>query len=372
MDRKKSGYALIVVLWSIMILTIIFVNLIDETQLNNLLVRNNLNSKELQQAAVTGVLRGVSSLKSDKTTADTIEDDWFQPTTFEVDDTLSVQVEIVDIGSKLNINYLSQSSLQAIQEEFEWEKEDWDKLEDKLLGESDLSSEEQKNKLGLIPRLEIIKSEFATKEDYQQFENLVTTYGKFDVNLYGQASFSKLLYFLKAKLNLEQLNQNIIETALEQLPDKREQDSQTEVKKFTSVEDFLRQAFPTQATLREKIAPYLTVRSRININFVSQEVLQVLLKESDLAGNHKEVAEKIATYCDQNKVEKLSELDAIGVGIISNELKRYFTTSSTYLLIKARASNTTSDQEQMIKAVVHKIQTDKQKFKFQIINWRED
>ncbi|MBM7623779.1 hypothetical protein [Sporohalobacter salinus] len=378
MKRQEDAYALIVVLWSILILTIIFVNLIDEAKLNNLLVRNNIANKELHQAAVNGVQKGINDLENDKTVSDTSKDEWVETKRYEMSKDLTCQVEISDIGSKLNINYSSEKLLRGLQEEFEWKKIKWDKLADRLAWEQELSSADREEKIGLVANLKMFKSEFESKKDYQLFKELFTTYGQFNINVHNGESLRKLLYFLKEKSDLYQLNQKRIANVVKAL-DKQGNSGSKKVNgaddNLDLVKNFLEQAFPTRSTLRKKIKPYLTVNSRININFVNQKVLQVLLKKiakDGSSGKYKKTAQKIVDYCADNKVEKLSKLNTIGVGLIAKELEDYVATHSTYLLIEATAFNNVTQQEKKVKVVVKKIIKDKDEFKLQVIDWWEN
>ncbi|MBM7557524.1 type II secretion system protein GspK [Halanaerobacter jeridensis] len=368
--KNTNGYALIVVLWSIVILSIIFVNLIDEAKLNSLLLRNNLQRRELKEAAVDGVMRGIDLLESDKTTADTRDEEWAKTLELPPQRQVRTKVQISDVGSKLNINYAAEDDLLQLQN-LEWAEVKWNKLAAKLVWEDDLSAAEREKKLGLLSDFVELKAEFEAKADYQQAQQIFTTYGRFNPNLYQSAAWKKLLFFLKEKLDLSALNQRIIAASAQKLVSTEE----GAAKEFATVEDFLKQAFPTDPLLREKIAPYLTVDKRININFVSQEVLELLLtriERSKLSHDYKKTAAKIVAYCRTHEVKKLSKLNQIGVGMITKELKKYLTTQSSYFLIEVTAVNQQSKQEQKIAAVVHRIREDKNKFKVQIIKWQED
>ena len=359
----KRAYALIVVLWSIVILTIIFVNLIDEAELNSLLLRNNLQRRELRSAAVDGVMRGIASLREDETKADAGDEAWAKVREFKPSSRISTEVKISDLGSKLNINYRSRAAFVKLAEELDWAEIDWKELSTKLVWERDVENEEEK--LGLISNLALLREEFESKADYQQTKELFTTYGCFNPNLYQAEAAVQLLYFLKEKLDLTTLSQALI-------LDIGAEVSQGEHKGYDSVQGFLEEALPTSPYLREKIAPYLTVKPRININFVSAEVLALILSNREEAGSdYKKRAEKIVTYCREHRVKNLDQLNKIGVGIISPQLKGYLTTSSSYLLITVRALNQKTGQEEKIEAVVHKRWEDEES-KVQIVDWREE
>ena len=370
--KRAKGYALIVVLWSIVILTIIFVNLIDEAQLNNLLIRNNLEQRELKQAAVDGIIKAIDLLERDQSKADTRAEKWAQPIQFSRRPNLNCQVKVTDIGSKLNINYTAQDDLLKLQN-WDWEKVKWNKLADKLLWEEELSTPEAENKLGLIPYFSMLKAEFESTKDYQQSREFFTTYGAFNPNLHQEREFYKLLYFLKEKLDLYTLNQTVITKAGEKLaPTKGQASNRPE--HFSTVKEFLKEAFPLNPELRTEIAPYLTVQKRININFVNQKVLQLILTklhQDSLVSSPQDTAAKIIDYCKEDEIKKLSKVDQIGVGRISQELEPYLTTASSYLLIEAQAINEQTKRQQKVKAVVHKTRAE-EKVEIQIINWQEE
>lgn len=368
--NKKTGYALIVVLWLIVILTIIFVNLIEEAQLNSLLLRNNLQRRELNQAAIGGVLRGINLLQTDKTTADTRFEKWAQTIKFRPDSHLVCRVKISDIGSKLNLNYAARADFLRLQQQLEWEEVDWQRLTDKLLGDKELDQAEKKEEITIISNLVLLKKEFKSPADYQQVAKIFTTYGYFNPNLHSQAGWEKLLLFLKEKLDLASFQQNELTAAVNRL--KQEQATN---KSYATVKEFLRQVLPTSPQLRKKVKPYLRVTKRINVNFVNQAVLQLILSKLDqtkLVTSPSKTAQEIVDYCAHHPVKKLSKLDQIGVGMISQDLAPYLTTHSSYLLIEATAVNHKSRQEQKVRAVVHKIRSTPDKVKVQIIKWQQN
>lgn len=328
---NETGYALIIVLWAVVILSIIFVNLADEVHLNSVLVKNNLDESKLQQVAVSGVMKGINQLKVDKTEYDTKKDQWTKEIEDQLDN-LKYKVEIKDVGSRLNINY----SRYEILSELNW----WDEELEKRLVEE-----------GLIPDLKLLKDDLG--DNYNDTVELLTTYGEFNLN-------NDRLQALRKLLELNNIDKFESELILDYLQKKRNKDEI--IKKVDELQTLYLKGLRT-STL-EKLKPYLATQGRLNINFVSEEILELILKSLK---NNSSSKEEIISFRKENEIKKLSQLKFLG-----KELSRYFTVSSHYFLIKATVFSSSNKRLKEIKSIVKRTRIEDGDWQVKILKWSEE
>jgi general secretion pathway protein K len=352
--KDENAYALIIVLWSIVIIGIIFANLADEAYLNNLLTRNDLKRREVRDASLSGLMYGIDILKEEIDYRD-VKDMIVKELDFESGNDISCQVEIEEIGSRLNLNYDPYRTLSSLK----W----WSK---------DLEQEVEKS--DLFPNLsfskEIIEENY--NKDYEEFSfdivsKEVTTYGKFNINYARLDSLRKLLELR----GVDESQRNIIIQELSRL--------RREDKLIDLVDEMPNLITGLDMTSFDKIKPYLSTEGRININLVSEELLDVLIerilisrdKDSKSSSRYSRL---IANYRNNYQIEDFEKLRS-HLNIFQGEefdlLNVYFSTYSKYFSIKVKSSSQDIKIQKNLNVIVERLKTGRDTYKIKIINWTE-
>ncbi|AGB41468.1 type II secretory pathway, component PulK [Halobacteroides halobius DSM 5150] len=336
--NKNQGYALIIVLWTIVILSIILTSLVDEVSLNTMLVSNNLQQKRTDQVAVSGVMLGINQLKKDKTDYDTNNDQWTKVIEGELNN-LKYKVRIKDIGSKFNINYNSYQLFYS----FGW----WNRELEKRL------------KQGLISDLVLMKDSFG--KDYDQAEKFLTTYGKFNLNTDRLESLKQLMLSL-------QINEFQTGLVIDYLRKQRKQNNM-----FRNIDKLDKLYLKgLAASTVEKIEPYITTKGRININIARQELLSAILSQQlrvGLDSSHLYI-NKILNYRQENGIKNLNNLQRIMSVKKLEAIKPYFTVTSHYFLITTKIFSGSNNFKKEVKAIVKRKKKNNQ-WQVKILRWQE-
>jgi general secretion pathway protein K len=328
MYKGNQGYALIIVLWSMVILSIIFVNLVDEVHLNSLLLRNNLDSQNAYQTLVSGFIFGANELKADNNNYDNKEDQWVKAIEGELNN-FKYRVKIEDIGSKLNINYLSVEDLQNLN----W----WDKEVEGYFKER------------LIPELILLKEIIG---DYSKVEEVFTTYGAFNLNNNSLERLKVLMDFL----DIDQFESQLILNFL----DKKRKEKGI-VSKINDLQVLYLQGL-SMSTL-DKLKDYISTQGSININFASSETLELLFK---ILKVNRADRIKILEANRRGNIKEISQLKVSDQGI-----KSYFTTESRYFLIEVQCYNLSGKKVKELRSRVKRIKDDENQWEIKILRWSE-
>ncbi|PRX30493.1 general secretion pathway protein K [Orenia metallireducens] len=352
--NDEKGYALIIVLWIIVIVGVIFANLADETNINNLLTRNDLKRREVRNAALSGLMYGIDTLKEEIDYSD-IEGMIVKELDFEFGSDIDCQVEVEEIGSRLNLNYDPYRILSSLK----W----WSK---------DLTEEIEKS--DLFPNLsfakEIIEENY--DKDYKKFSfdlvpKEVITYGNFNVNYSRLDSLEKLL-------ELRDVDESQRDIIIQELTRLRRED-----KVIKLVDELPNLIAGLDMTSFDKIKPYLSTEGRININLVSKELLDVLIerilisrdKDSKSSSRYTSL---IVNYRDNYQIKDFKQLQN-HLNIFRGEefdlLNVYFSTYSKYFSIKVKSLSKEMKIQKNLKIIVKRLKTNRDSYKIKIINWAE-
>lgn len=340
MNNKEEGYVLIIVLWTVVILSIILANLIDELHLQSLLVKNNIDNQKNYQALKSGINRGIRQLLADESEFDVNNDLWFKKITGKING-IEYQVEIKDIGNQFNINY---SPLHFLKE-----FSDWDEKFEETLEESDLFAD----KIFLKDMVEEIKTE---NKDYSQLVSNLNIYGLFNINTGRLEGLKKLMIYKR----IEEGEAGSIASELKKVRKDH---------KFDSVEELQSLLNSLNTVTYDRIKPYLTTEPQININFASQKTMEIIFKViwgfDQEAVNH--YLKEIVEYRQKKDIEELADLNEIIDPDRLNEIRPFFSVRSRYFLIKSRIS-----EELVMKVIVERELSEEDKWKIKIIKWNEE
>jgi len=328
--NNEKGYTLIIVLWTLVILGIIFSALIEEVSLNNNLLEYNLREQKIRELMVSGVMLAINKLKTDETTFDTIRDQWHQVVKGEQDG-IKYEVEILDAASKVNINY----SAEALLKGFDWWNEE-------LM--------ERRNR-SIIPDLVFIRSILG--EDYQDARKLLTIYGNYNLNADPVEGLEKLLRFL----DISEQQIKIITNNLKEFRD--------EGKQFQSIEQFPLEIEGVDLATFEKIKPYLGITGRVNINLVEDAILALYL---ETAGVSKKYVEELIEYREEHDIEELDQIYKLLPDDAATFLTKHFSASSTFFLISISIKPEDTVQSYLYRVLVER-EYDGEEWQVKVIKW---
>jgi general secretion pathway protein K len=326
---EDEGYTLLIVLWVIVILSVVLVNLVMELQLESFVVKNNLTDSQVEQAEVSGIMAGINQLKQDETEFDARDDEWTNTITEEIGGS-EYKVNIKPLDNKLNINYIPYKVLKELDW---WTKEIQEKIE----------------KEDTIPDLLMIKDILG--DNYSQARQSLTTYGRFNLKNDRPKGLKKLMDLLG-------MRRSDINEVINHLSSRgREKQSIEEVE---DLEDLAKDLSP--GTLDE-LKPYLTVTGRLNINFVSPEMLEILSAATNIKAAP---IEDIITHREEEPIEKLEQLIEVLNGEQLSKLEPYLTTTSCYFAIEVEVMSNSDEVDSTLKAVVKRTREDN-KWKVEIL-----
>ncbi len=366
---KDEGYTLIIVLWVLVILGIIFVNLVDEAQLNNLLVEDNLKEKKIDQATVSGLVRGINSLQQDQTEYDGQTDNWTTVEPGQLDE-LKYEVKITGV-SRLNINYSNRQLLSNLK----WWTE---------------SLEKELNKK-LLSHLVIAEDHF--ENNYSQAKQVVDTYGKFNLNTGRLEGLKKLMQFLdfdeyEVKLIIDYLRS-------------RRQDGELIAEVNSLKELYLKGLSPQKL---QKLRSYITAQGTLNINFAPRRVLEIVFSQGLEVSRElsKIYADIIIDYRQQQPIKEIKQLkeiiyqdnwsrikEAFDVSshfvaedtnlshkerIIQEEIsriKRYFRVASHYFLIQTKVLSGDEEVEEINNVLVKRKSIKPGNWQVEVLRWQK-
>lgn len=327
---KQGGYALIIVLWSIVILTIIFSYLLDDFLLDSLLIEGYSQQKRLRQAAVSAYNIGLNTLLNDETIYDTQKEDWLKPIEGNIDG-VDYTVNISDVGSKININYDPFKILRGI--------EDWDEEIEGYLEED------------LIADVFLLK-ELLSEENYQVLEEYTTTYGNYNLNQDPVKKLKKLLDLLDLDINSD--------TVISSLEKYRE-----EGKKISNLEELPNILNGLGSTDKlDILKSYLSIEGRININLVDEEILTAIFTANDL---DEKTIKKVISFRKDNEIKEIGDLGSL---MNDEKLAGLFTTHSQYLGLSVDVA-VDENRKYKIECVIRR-NFEEEKWSIKVISWSEN
>ncbi|ACL70621.1 general secretion pathway protein GspK [Halothermothrix orenii] len=334
--QYEQGYTFLIVIWALVILSIIFVNLYEEVQLNNRLTEYRILQNEQKNILFSAVNIGINKLKRDKTEYDTRNDSWLKPVNRKIKG-INYKVKITDVGSRLNINYDRLSTLRL----FSWWPES---IEKDLKGR-------------VIPDILLLKEVF--DESYPEASELLTTLGQYNVNTDRLKGF----YILLIKSGIRDFQAKLIVDSLRKV---------REEKYINKVELLPVYIKGLDLNTFEKIKPFLTTEGRVNINMAPEEVVEAIIRSLDINPDLKEnYINKILEYREVRGFKNIDMLDKIIARQDRLKLEKYFGVTSSYFLIKVEV--TRGPVIQTAEALVHRSEDrDNKGYKIRILRWYEN
>ena len=333
MYKREEGYTLIIVLWAIVILSLIFVNLIDKTHIENVLILNNKKNIKNYETILSAVNLGINQLKKDTTIYDSKKDNWYKPLEGRLDG-FNYTVLIRDSGSKLNINYTQKKILSKLS----W----WNK--------------ELKNNIGnsLVPDLLYIKGLLGA--NYNNAKNVITTYSKYNINSDSINGMKNLLYFVGTPGG----QVNVIVDSLEKYRKKE--------KRIKSINQIPAAVKGLDLSTLEKLRPYITVKGQININLVSENVLTAILRGLRMNQNQ---GEDIINYRGIYVIKEISQLEEILSEENFKKIAPFLTTTSRIFTMKVIVSDDEGAHSEEVNLVLERSSSGKGNWNIKIIKWQE-
>ncbi|AZR72569.1 hypothetical protein BBF96_03715 [Anoxybacter fermentans] len=315
--RSEDGIALIMVLWTIVILSFLMISLSEDIQLESFLTRNLMEQNQVQFIAQAGIARGLAELKGDKTLADGKQEHWLIPIKGQIEDRGTFEVVIEDIGSRFNINYIGEPVLSHIVVDFSKEFAGWRK---------------EKFPFYLLQELE----EFG-KQDFQTIEDQITFYGKFNLNTDDYEILKEIM--VRKKISEWTANQVIQELSKIDQP-------------LLSIDDLLLKVPSLDLSTLEEIRDEIDVKGNININLVDEEILVILMDSLDIPQDR---VTTITTIRDKETIKNLNILKRPIGEEYFKKLFPYFDVTSKYFRITSFAKSASSSIQKTIVVEVERI-----------------
>jgi hypothetical protein len=304
-----------------------------EVHLSSLLLRNNLDERKVRQVNISAFNLAINSLLEDESDFDTKWDKWIIDKKGEIDN-IKYEIEIEDIGSKFNINFSNYIFLSQLA--------CWNNNMENMLNES------------LIYDLFLLKNG-SGEAYYDENYDYLNTFGKFNINCDNLNSLGKIL-------DLILIHESIKALIISSLNNLRHDE-----KYLSSIDDLPLYINGLDLNTLEKLRPFISTQGRFNINFISDELLGIIIKGLKIDSKYKNT---IIKYRQNNEIRDLSELKFIMPEADFKILKPCFTTSSTYFLIHIKSFLDNSERNKNIEVVVERVKGDNGR-EIRIIKWSE-
>lgn len=295
--KEEEGYTLIIVLWSIVILTIIFSYLLDDFFLDGYLVEGYSQQQKLKEAALSVYNIGLNLLLNDETTYDTESDDWTKEISGNINE-ISYTLNIKDVGSRINLNY---DNLNILSELDDW---DGDIEEIAFYLEEDILSDI------------LFLRDVLDDNNYQVLSRYTTTYGNYNINHDPPRKTKKVFRLLG-------LEYAFTDSLIDSLISYREEEDEIE-----DLDELLHRWDGFGISVFDEIKPYLSLDGRININLVNENILQAIFKSYDLDSN---LVENVIEFREENKIINIEDLSFLLSSENFKKIKGFFTTHSKFL-----------------------------------------
>lgn len=335
---KNEGFALIIILWVIVIVSFLLISLTEDIYLESYLTRNLLNQVQIQQIAQAGIARGIAALLNDETLVDGREDGWTKPIFGRIEDQGTFKVVIEDIGSRINANFFADPILSTLIR---------DKVDEFILW-----------RIEHYPFYHIDElSEFG----YYNFHEIIrhlTFYGKFNINT---DDYSVLKEIMLAK----KVSEWQIDPIIEELKKIKEP--------FHSVDELIIKIPVLDVTTFSLIQDELVTEGGININLVDEETLYFVL---GLLKSTPKIKNKLQELRSKQLIEDVNDLKEFFPKVYADRMVTYFNVSSRFFQISCTAKSTTSSIEKKIVVEIERIpseihQNQVIKWNTKILSWVE-
>lgn len=309
--KSNDGVALIMVLWTIVILSFLLVSLAEDIRLESFLTRNLMDQIQVQYIAQAGIARGLAELTNDQSIADGLQENWLVPIKGQIENQGTFKVSIEDIGSRFNINYIGEPVLGQLIAEFEPEFKDW-RLENLPIY--------------LVQEIE----EFVESGD-KKIKDLITFYGKFNLNIDDYSVLKEMM-----------INHRISEWIADQVV----QELQKLEEPLRSKDDLLLKVPSLDMSTYDLIEDEVDIVGNLNVNQVDEEIITLLLEVLKIP------QDRLTVITTMREKETIDNLQVLAQPIGEEEFQKlvpYLTVTSRYFRITSTAeSSSTSIQKTII------------------------
>lgn len=326
--EDERGSVLILVAWVFAIIGIVAAFLLQRSEMEWAAVANLERNNEAGQLAEAILQEYLVLLREDDTDNDSMADAWFNNDGFfqyERDD-YQVTVKIEDESSKPNLNLLNLDELQYLKIDGEQIEPllDWIDSDDELrpAGAEDeyyqALTPAYKPRNGFLPSMGEILAVKEGPDIYPEIAAHCTVFGKYNLNVLTELQLENLL--LSAgfeKIWVERM-----------VNDVKSFRGEKSAKEFTHFDE-LRQLGAVSLEKLDELRPLLTLKGIININFISEAGLKMILKKT---GYDTDLSKTIIHRRREEPFGDISEVQHF-FNNKENPLKaeKYFTTVSTII-----------------------------------------
>lgn len=315
--KTNDGVALIMVLWTIVILSFLLLSLSEDIQLESFLTRNLMDQEQVEFLAQAGIARGLAEITGDRTLADGKDEPWSKPINASIDNRGSFEVKIEDIGCRLNINFVGEPILPQLITDYGKEFADWRR---------------DKFPFSLMQELE----EFPNF-DFKGIANKITFYGKFNLNTDDYTILKEIM-----------LKRKISEWTAEQII----QDLRRAERPILSLDELPLKVPSMDLSTLGMIRDAVDVKGSININLVSEDLLVLIMRAYRA---EQDQITYITTLREKETIESLDKLIPVLGEYGYNLVSPLFDVTSKYLRITSTAKSASSAIEKKIVIEVERI-----------------
>ncbi|MCK4257730.1 MAG: general secretion pathway protein GspK [Halanaerobiales bacterium] len=334
--ESEDGVALIIVLWTIVLLSFLLVSLSEDVQLESFLTRNILDETQLQYIALAGISRGIGELTRDQTLADGKDESWLKSIQAQMENQGEFEVSIDEIGSRFNINFVNEQILEGLIGNY---------------AEDFIRWRYEQDGFDVIVQLEEFTSTIQEK-DFKTIEDYVTFYGKFNLATDDYEMFKKIL-----------LGKRVSEWVADQVI----QELKSLEEPLNSLEELILKVPGLDSSTVDLLSEEIDVKGNININLVDEEILSYLTECLDVS---KEQVSSLVEYRKENTIEDLEVLKGVLGEEDYKKIAPYLTVSSEYFRITSKARSLTSSLEKVI--IVEVLRIPEEMNKDQVLEWRTE
>ncbi|MGE5605159.1 MAG: general secretion pathway protein GspK [Bacteroidota bacterium] len=326
--HEERGSVLILVAWVFAIIGIVAAFLLQRSEIEWAAVSNLERNIQARQLAEEILQEYLVLLREDDTDNDSMADAWFDNDGFSQyeRDGYQVTVKIEDESSKPNLNLLNLEELQYLKIDGEQIEPllDWIDLDDELRPAGaeiefyQALTPAYKPRNGFLPAMREILAIKDGLDIYPEVAPHCTVFGKYNLNVLTDLQLENLL--LSAGFE-----KSWVERMVNDVKFFRGENS---AKEFTNFDE-LRQLGAVSLEKLDELRPLLTLRGIININFISEAGLKMILKKT---GYDTDLSKSIVR---RRREEPFSEITEIQHYFNNKEnplkVEKYFTTVSTII-----------------------------------------
>lgn len=323
--KDSRGSVLILVAWVFAIIGIIAAFLLYRSELEWAAVVNLERNTQARQLAEEILQERLALLREDDTKTDNMADVWFEDDGyFQYEQNgYQVTVKIEDESSKPNLNLLDLDELQYLKLDGEQVEPllDWIDLDSELRPAGAETEYYQSSTPSYKPRdgfLSSIREILAVKngqEIYPEIAPYCTVFGKYNINVLTELKLENLL-----------LSSGFEKSWTERMVN--------DVKAYRSTKEFdhydeLRQLSAVSLEKLDELRPLLTLSGIININFINETGLRMILKKT---GYDTDLAKTIIHHRQEGPFNDITEVQHYFNNVKKPlKVEKYFTTVSTII-----------------------------------------